>query len=1535
MADDWGSDDQVVLPSYKQESNLKQIVSYSPDEQADVARQESMPFNDTELDAEMKRQANNPKALAILQQEKDKRSQSSWGQDDKVADSNWGHNDQEVKGSTFDFIPNSLNKLKEAGRSLIHEPLHTLEGAAMGVGDILTQGLRAAGDIALASGPFGKAGARLIRPDLNPTPEGILQDVQDDTNKINQAIGPTAENPAFQAGRGVLGDVFDLTGIPKVIKQLPPSVQAPINLGLTAMGPFLLKGGEKGAVKAAKTASDVVKDTEATSALQDLEGPAPTRPEAPTAPNTVYVDKQGTAVPDTLLAEYEQAKQGFQARQAEVPEGTQGELNLEPQSQPPYEKPGTIFDPENVNKTVEASQKAADQAKADALDKAFPDDHPAKDVLGEEYDKALEQREQQTNAADPLAADVDAYQPAQGGGGPRPMKFRGPRGQRGEADMFNDLAQGVFKIGDMIKDVTGRMGRVIGEDVNGYRVKTDVDGGAIYSTVARNDRIFKPADDVRLNDGTSAKVRAVMGDTLKVAVERDGGVDLLNVPKQSVSLMDRSTRKLSDIYKGQAGQGEMFKDLATFLAKGATGLRDAFIKRPDVDNYKPTYTRQEIKDIVRKGLVESNTFDTFRQRMEMEALPDIVLNRLNGLWRDKEQVIERAGQSSFSQMSDASRLQADDTKRDYQTMMKDTGFDGDKAPTQDSGLANRFLNVLNVAKLINHNKEVGPIMKWVMSNTNKIIGDGVHVYKQLDRHLEPFKALSTTEKRAFMETVIKYDGIKNKVLRENGLQWLTDDMLRKEGFNDSQVRAYQELTHALDKAWDLIEQTFREQGREPPQRIPGYFPHVWEGSYRLMVRDAKGKLIDMYAYPTLWQAKFHEKFNIKDGFKTEVISPSIYPKSNNMAATIMDHLSLDLSRPLDKAIQKKLQRSEEYAKRGIVTELLARDTNLGGYMGEKGLSGWNPVANDRVLNSYQRYIEDVANHYANSRIAKEVWNPFFKDMTEGKYDEVPTFSKTIEDFIGRATGRPENHLKIVDALSRAMMKTLGVAPEGMNTFFKGGAQLLYYTKLSAGNAMYALSQFLQPLVGIRNISRIHGERIVRGDVTGNTLKAVGTGLGEYLKWEQGQGSADSMAVMKYLRDKGIIDTHQVDAVDPSNKVKKAIDYASGFISRGLERLETRNRAATTMMFYSYFKDTGMSQTEAIRAAATQMGLIMGEYSKHQSASMYTDLGIVGHQLRPFGILRNTYLGEAYMNLQLIADAAKEVKAGRQPMSVMAKSLVPMTMMTGNMMFFAGLAGLVGYQDYNALVRFHNWLFPDNPWLEAGAKLRQLGVSTPAIYGMLGSLLPGKPNIGPSVNMPALTDAGSLPGPSAVAQLGPLISAMYSSYKNEPVDWESTSAALQRLAPGWAAQWVSEWAASKMGGNVPNSSGSFTRNTVKRTPEESTVARLTGKANIPEQARRDDSAIMERMDKADQQWVTSQVHILTDILEGFPGPELVPTIQKIIAQKRGVGDEIIDRVIRLHETRMQDTDTQIKLKMASSDGAKLQRLKQIYDMLHGR
>lgn len=888
-------------------------------------------------------------------------------------------------------------------------------------------------------------------------------------------------------------------------------------------------------------------------------------------------------------------------------------------------------------------------------------------------------------------------------------------------------------------------------------------------------------------------------------------------------------------------------------------------------------------------------------------------------WDKKDAIIEVYGkQSAYSQLDAAAKRNASD-ERPFNQMLKEEGYqaspDADGPvrvvpAKEDVNFVSRFWNPSVFLTSRNPNKMSTKIMKNVVGGVEWFTNIGRKLFKDMVAHLEPFGKLSRDSQKKVVEAAIQFDGISNRLLTDSGLQWPTENMLRQKGLNDAEVKAYQEMTRGVDKSYDAIDASLRALDLEPVERIPGYFPHYWVGSYRVKGHiKVNGKMVPiMRAFETRWQAAYWRRKAEKNGLVgVEMIDPEKTIDANTIAATMYDSLmTYRANNALDVQVMQNLAtvlaRVDMFAKRGIIREVMERG-KMHGHEAEVGL-GVSRAQDNRLIQAYEKHMESASQFWVNTRVARDVLGPFLEAQKKGMFEKTPNLVKTVQEYIARANGLPVNHVPIFSEAWRRLAITAGLPPDTAGNIVNGFSAYTTFVRLRLPNLGYWGANVVQPVFNMNSILTYHVDRDTKGLKTGSMARAISEGmkqftlLNKFLPLEK-----DMEGAVAWAWNNNKIDVYQTDHLNPLKNTSIVQKFKTNAIDWVPKTIEEHGRLMSFMTHYAYDRQV-MPKEQAYTSAANKMNKDMGDYQNMSSPGMYTDFGGIGQSLRPFALLRNVYFGKLMDTVELIHETSK---ANGLMSKKTAKSTVPLTAVLSTYLLTAGAMGLFGMNEWDMIVRLLNqYLEPEVPYRRPGQILREVGLPDAAIYGVLGTAL--GLNIGPSIAAPAMSEMAGIPALAPMEGAATLLNQGRKAITpGEHPDYQKVFKAVRNNIPTTlAVPWLDKQMADIHGGVIPETT-TFHGN-IRRTEKEHNILSITGKQAISEVNKRQDNTIIEQQEKANKKWKSDIVKKIVDAEEGIGG-NVDELYIAALENNRGFNGETLRKAIMSEQKkRFEDKET---------------------------
>ena len=573
---------------------------------------------------------------------------------------------------------------------------------------------------------------------------------------------------------------------------------------------------------------------------------------------------------------------------------------------------------------------------------------------------------------------------------------------------------------------------------------------------------------------------------------------------------------------------------------------------------------------------------------------------------------------------------------------------------------------------------------------------------------------------------------------------VTDAQLRKKyKFDQDMIDIYRQLRTVVDKTVDIYNQKVKEnkeKGLEAIEKIPNYFPHIFQGDFAVFVKKWSGnkkgyRPIEAPGAPNKLSVNALRDFLMKEYNAIDVSNTNF----NNRQRLSSDYVVQVVKRDRDKAgseafnsfnelftrfeltdeafikVQEKIdkiRRSTGFKKFALQrqnvdgflgSELNARQEFVKKIPGVKGLSEKNLATRQTaefetaILQYLQGGIEAANRIEFNTKMG-QVLNRVVtvsdgkggtRKTTIGK--DYPTASKVAEDLKSNAFGEA-SPLKFIEKLSEMGSDYIGKS--GLTRILGGANQVTLNAKLLFGNMRFLMSQIFQPYHMIApRLFDLQYSGFDKGKVSVAQITAFKQLLNPNKEYQQAGEYAyrNHVVDQKFLNEavgnlKGIAPKLQLPANMKDLAGRKVIDWGRIMKIISLQDLagkaEQVSRLNSFYMFYSFFRQNGKSKEFSKEAAAFQTNKHMVEYNYLERPQIYGEkgLGAFGKIFGLFKTFQHNYLAQLSQYIKT-ATESKEVRGGKEYANV-AGLVGFMT----QMVFSAGVFGLIGYESAERLLR---------------------------------------------------------------------------------------------------------------------------------------------------------------------------------------------------------------------------------------------------------
>ena len=848
-------------------------------------------------------------------------------------------------------------------------------------------------------------------------------------------------------------------------------------------------------------------------------------------------------------------------------------------------------------------------------------------------------------------------------------------------------------------------------------------------------------------------------------------------------------------------------------------------------------------------------------------------------------------------------------------------------------------------KDLSQQRDINPtLIRWVigpqqknMMNLPKVAGDILRFYHEqmgqnndfkaklyhsLAQHMDLFNNLPEASRLKVQDLARSFDGdMRAKVdMKRQGIWWPDDAMIARKGqFSPEEVAAYKEIGNMEARAYDVLKAYAIKMGLEVPERIPGHFPHVWKGPFKVFIkRDAdpkagvKEKLYMVKDFETrLFAEAFVKKldaghypgFSLQKNDKGEGVRVATIKdyELGVIAAMMQDDRAYKQFVTFSPEMQEVAGRIDSDHAVGFQKHAENR-SEIHGWLGEMPrkydlidkIMG-KPYRDKRnYLAIYEQYAKAVSDSFANAVFAEDVHNRLFlknQNILENKHSEYseiiknfPVLAKHLEEMFMNHTGMAENKLRSLDeAAMQLSSDKIGVSPYLYRQAIKQARNLLslIFTRYNPGNWIF---NYTQPQHTYSLLYFVNKQRKDNGLST-TDISSIFTDIVTGKKLTR-----DEHEALAYARDNHILDPqaeYQVRA-KATTKSQKAVEAVS--LGRVPTAIEAGGRELSYLIAYKYFKQVLGDSIAARRSATELMGETMVNYDRSNRPLMFQSFGSVGELLSPFAVYRNAWMG----NLIMFGKMAFADKGNFDAWK-------PLLVSQATFLMTAGALGIVGWSEYDQIMRWLKGWAPEEfgDWPDSRVIMAKMKVPDAVKFGLLAEatkFFPGTPEgvtisgSGTAVGLDDMFDPNIVPFAQAVAKLsGVTLKAITGSTPTASEKYEALSGVL----PG-QGKFILDKLYQAPGVNTSFSAGKLTGGTDMNFADSVSQA-VWGKPSLKTTNARDQIRHLKTIDDKQKVGLKRLVELVVDRLAGSNDLELSELYTRAF-EEYGVDGATLDQMV---------------------------------------
>lgn len=500
---------------------------------------------------------------------------------------------------------------------------------------------------------------------------------------------------------------------------------------------------------------------------------------------------------------------------------------------------------------------------------------------------------------------------------------------------------------------------------------------------------------------------------------------------------------------------------------------------------------------------------------------------------------------------------------------------------------------------------------------------------------------------------------------EGKFDW-TPEQLKDLGLSDKAIEFYQTERAATKKALELENAARELRGQKPIPYRPGYMASTFTGSFRTLIKDAKGETLYVIAEnskrthdATLAEYKKQAppdlKYETMDQFNSSTFKNRDSALNYAFGQYMKELVAGDPKAAALQALHEKVKEQLAEAYKGQNQHLKAKKSEAVG--GAEGLR-FDMTDSENALAGYKAHLQSVENAY--------LWSEYQKayskigDVLKGTQETLPNVSDYISNYRDQMIGRRSNTLgKLSEVITDAIGKDFAPAyTEKLSSWIKAGLN----AKLLGGptNLSFAALQMLQVVNSLPEMVSVMGRANLKPEAMINALV---------------KGSVDAIhpttkamtEALQWAKDNDIIRAaHWDDVGDIGNRKLTQVGKVWNGVIRAADE---GSRRLVYMGFVNLLKDNYKGEA-LYRMAADATERSMTDYRGFESPMMFQSGGVIGRNM----MFLHKYPAN-FMN-QLVGFAAN-------------KEYAPLMYLLGANFFTAGLTGMIGVQQSDQIINAWN------------------------------------------------------------------------------------------------------------------------------------------------------------------------------------------------------------------------------------------------------
>lgn len=514
------------------------------------------------------------------------------------------------------------------------------------------------------------------------------------------------------------------------------------------------------------------------------------------------------------------------------------------------------------------------------------------------------------------------------------------------------------------------------------------------------------------------------------------------------------------------------------------------------------------------------------------------------------------------------------------------------------------------------------------------------------------------------------------LMQENeGIREFNGDQLKNAGFNDKQIKVYQQLRKLDKDNLDALNKGRAQAGLKPIDARVAHIAGHFLGDFKRLITDSEGKVVAVIAHnlrPAVETITKRVMEQLGEGYEAGPIQMRKLSEGNQADRYTGYMNILNDMAGRDDVVAKVVDAYRDYMVNDGQTAMKYRAAfkSKEGVIGAEGRKSW--------LSSIQN-AKDGMKNFLKAQEAMHTWSNTqealskISQFTTDPEIEAPNAKQAVQHYLDIVQRRNQGPAAdFTNAMINAVADVSGVGPSILRSTSSAIKTNLLTMFIGLGKLSHSFVTLIQPLQGIPVVNSLMK---AEGSKLGLTqLTAIAKSFGSQVKLSKalagGELTGFEKRAMDFARANDTLNTTQFQFGNLTDINRSRLGANLHKMAEfNVTGMETATRSFTYMYYAHMLRDLGLSEKEIFPAAHNAMRDVMVDYNSWERPGIFGKLGFLGD-------LTAMLTRYKFNQIDQFARASRFAANGH---------IGPMATVMTTAMLAAGVRGVMAYALANALV----------------------------------------------------------------------------------------------------------------------------------------------------------------------------------------------------------------------------------------------------------